>query len=417
MLKNRTCERDLIAATHVCQHWRSTLIGDSSLWTPPIKSGPYIHRLITYIERSEWTDEIKVDVTSLRDLDTLQYLTPYIVRLRSFTIQSYRNSVMRLPDDFLGHHALSLRSVSLTGACLAFESPFPPPNLTRFHLHLYEGGGPVSISALFQFFSNSPLLESISIFAGGQTTEDVLMDQVISLESLVELFYTCNVAGRVLPFLEPPCLKSLQVRILQEPGEVHKLVDVLPHNSDMLLAKVTMMVYRPDPSSPSLSFISPGGPSLLFIIKRHTPLNVVDAASDPILADWFPSQACIPFGQINTLGIDAPTTSVIFPTDVFVWENLKNLEVDVQNAEDIGRILLSFHPDPGRGVPCPSLRTIKCTCRGFPGPLLEPLMSLVKERKGVGCQLRVVHLPIAREFDPHYLEELREHVGKVQIEE
>ena len=359
---------------------------------------------------------MNVDVGLLQDLDALKYLTPYIARSRSFAITACA-SVVRLPADFLGHQASSLHSISFTGICPAFESTFPLPNLTKFCLYLPQGGGSVSMNVLFRFLSNSPLLESISIYANGQTTEDVFMDQVISLESLVELSYDCNVAGRVLPFLRLPCLRTLHVRILQEPGQIHKLVDILPYNGHALLAMVTAVMYRPDASSLTLFLLAQGKTSLFFTIKRHTSSDIGDAAPDPTLVDWFSPQTSIPLGQITSLKVFAPTASVGFPIGAFALENLEQLRVDLRDAEDIGRILRSFHPDPETGVPCRSLWLIECTFRGFPEPLLEPLMSLVKERKGVGYQLRVVRLPIAGEFDPHFLEELREHVGEVEIVE
>ena len=423
MLKYRTCERDLITATHVCQHWRSALTGDPSLWTPPsIKFGPYLHHTLTYMQRSE-SDEINVDVTSLQDLDPLKHLTSHIARLRYFTVKSY-HTYIRLPDDFLGHHASSLRSISLSGICPAFKSPFPLPNLTKFRLCLHQSVGrvrpgvsSVRMNVLFRFLSNSPLLESISVYANDQTTEDLFMDQVISLESVVELIYDCNMAGRVLPFLRLPRLKNLHVRILQKPGQMHQLVDVLPHNRHALLARATTVVYRPDASSLSLDLLSPNKPSLYLTVRRPTPSNVADATRNPTLVDWFSSQGCIPLRQIKILEVHTPTACVVSPIDTFALENLEKLEVDLRDAEDVGRVLRLFRPDAKAGVPCRSLRVIRCACRGPPGPLLEPLMSFVKERKGAGYQLEVVYLPIAGEFDPHFLEELREHVGKVRTQE
>ena len=273
------------------------------------------------------------------------------------------------------------------------------------------------MSLLFRFLSNSPLLESITIIADGQTTKDVLMDQVISMESLMELTYGCNIVGRILPFLRLPCLKKLHVPILQESGQIQKLVDILPHNGRTLLATVTVMIYRLHASTLKLYLLSRDGPSLALTINRHTPFNIVDAVSDPTLIDWFSSQGCIPWRQITLLVVNAPTAFVVFPIDAFALENLEKLEVDLRDAENVGRVLRSFRPDTQAGVPCRSLQVIRCTCRGFPGPLLEPLMSLVKEREGAGYQLGDLRLLIEGEFDPHFLEELREHVGELKVED
>ena len=408
MLKHRTREKDLIAATHVCQHWRSALIGDPSLWTPSsIKSDPDLRRTLTYIERS--TDEISVDATSLRDLDTLKYLTPYIARSRSIVIQARRSSTVHLSDDFLGHQAPLLRSISLTGVHLAFESPFPLPNLTKFH----------STSGRWCEFSQHeravpvPLQLSSAgedFLAYGQTTEDVLMDQVIPPESLVELHYNCNVAGQVLPSLRLPRPKRLLVRTPQAPRQTHKLVDISPHDGHTLLETVTTMLYHLNTSSLTLYLWSEDGTSVVFETGHQIPFCLLYATPDPTAVDWFSPQGCIPFGQITSLSIELRVASVIFPIDAFAWEDLKDLQIDLHDAGDIRGILRSFHPDTDTGVPRQSLSAISCTCRGLPGPLLEPLISLAKERKLVGHRLKSVHLSIARELDPHFLEELREHV-------
>ena len=140
---------------------------------------------------------------------------------------------------------------------------------------------------------------------------------------------------------------------------------------------------------------------------------MADATLD---VDWFSPQGCIPFGQIKILSVEALIASVIFPIDAFALKNLEDLQIILQDAEDVGRILRLFHPDPDAGVPCQSLTAITYICRGLSGPLLEPLISLAKERKRVGRQLTYVSLRIGREVDPHFLEELREHAEWVWID-
>ena len=53
----------------------------------------------------------------------------------------------------------------------AQHTNFPLPNLTEFHLYLPEGAGPFSMSALFQFLSDSPLLEKLYVRIASKTTE------------------------------------------------------------------------------------------------------------------------------------------------------------------------------------------------------------------------------------------------------
>jgi len=268
------------------------------------------------------------------------------------------------------------------------------------------------MNALFQFLSDSPLLQKIHITTGGQTIQDTSLDQVTSLDSLVELEYGCNLAARVLPFLKLPRLRSLEVSSLG-PRQAQKLVDILPHDGRALLARATGMVYYSDES-------------LLRVDLFGNGIDVsLSVTGDPIsvTVDWFSDQACIPFGQIEELTIEASPVSMIFPTGVFVLENLRVLRANIWDGEFAGELFHLFHPDPDAGVPCRSLREIKCAGQDFQDPrtpavrsLIQPLTHLAKKRKQAGYQLRAVSLMIEDGFDQGSVEELKEHVGEVRIE-
>ena len=105
------------------------------------------------------------------------------------------------------------------------------------------------MTALFRLLSDSSLLEKLRIRIPNQTTQDIPMGQVISLESLVELEYTCNSGDRVLPYLKLPRLKHLQVVPSLRSGEVQKLADILPYDVHVLLAGVIRMSYNTDARS------------------------------------------------------------------------------------------------------------------------------------------------------------------------
>lgn len=319
---------------------------------------------------------------------------------------------MRLPDNFLGRQAPSLRFVRFSGICPTFKSPFPLPNLTEFFLYLLDDGGSISMDALFRFLSNSPLLQKIHITAGGQTMQDTFLDQVTLLESLVELEYGCNLAARVLPFLELPRLQRLEV-FSPGPRQAQKLADTLPHNGRALLARATGMVYYSDESLLRIDLYGNGIDVSLSVTGNPVPVTV----------DWFSDQACIPFGQIEELTIEASPVSAVFPIGVFVLENLRVLRANLWDAEFAEELFRLFHPDPEAGVPCQSLQEIKCGGQDFQDPrtpvarpLIRPLIHLAKKRKQAGYQLRAVSLMIEDRFDQGSVEELKEHVGEVRIE-
>jgi len=434
VLEYYTQEQDLVGATHVCQHWRSVLISSPSLWSCfqfESEWGP--DRALAYFERSKSVPiDLSITVTYPEDIDMLKCLAPNIPRTRSLIIRessrtspafllfrnpapslqhleihSGNNDFVCLPDDFLGQQAPSLRFVNFNGVRPTFETLFPLPNLTEFRLYLPEGAGLFRMSALFRFLSDSPLLEKLCIRIPNQTTQDIPMGQVISLESLVELEYTYNLGDRVLPYLKLPRLKHLQVAPSLGSVEVQKLADILPYDVRVLLAGATTMSYNTDAHSITVSLLG-NGVSVTIV----TPCTT----GDPPVG-WFFDQTCIPFDKIEDLEVNGCLTIGPFPLCVFALENLRVLHVCQSDAHFVDVILRSLHPDPAVGVPCRSLREIECIYLGSEEPFPRSLISLARERKRAGCQLGFVRLGNVQEFYQGFMEELREYVEKVQAEE
>ena len=182
VLENRTSDLDLVAATHVCRHWRSILISTPSFWTrfrfQPTRD---VSRALTYFERSKSAPiDIEMNVHSQLDLEFSKHLAPHIARTRSLTIGGdpdlvhatsllLRNTATfiqhlelhslglyaPLPDDLLSQHALSLRCLRLRNVGTTFKSPFPLANLIEFELRLQEDAAPLCITMLFLFLSGS----------------------------------------------------------------------------------------------------------------------------------------------------------------------------------------------------------------------------------------------------------------------
>jgi len=376
------------------------------------------------------------------NFEALEYLAPQIARIRSLAIQgdhitspffcnpapllqhleirSHSGNIVRLPDNFLGQHAPSLRSVNFGHACPTLEIIFPLPNLTEFHLYLTHYMTPFRVGALFQFLSGSPLLQKVVVEVESRSIEDVSLDKVISLESLVELDCSCDCAGQILPFLRLPRLKRLQVTskeprrtILWEEKLARTLADVLPSGGRPLLAEVTKMFYYslPDAHCHTVK-LSGNGVDVSFCafgIMGHTTI-----------IDWSPDRTYIPFGQIEDLELAGGySTPAAFPVNVFALESLKVLRLVPWDEEFARGLLRSLHPDQGATeVPCRFLQEIKYTYWESQGSFPRLLVSLVRERERAGYQLGLVSLVIRDDDDvshQDFLEELKEHVGEVRV--
>jgi len=434
VLEYRTREQDLVEATHVCRYWRSTLISSPTLWTCFLfKSEPDLDRTLTYLERS-MSAPIDVSMTDRfpEGVDVLKYLAPHIARTRSLIIREFNYihpvsllfcdpapslqhleivscnvKFWCLPDNFLGQQASSLRFVNFSCIYPTFETLFPLPNLTEFRLHVVKVTDPIRMSTLFRFLSDSPLLQKMCVSIPRQNVQDTPLDQDISLESLVELEYTYNSGDRILPYLKLPRLKQLRVFSRQGPGEVQKLADILPYDGRVLLARVTKMSYY----AGAYSFgISLSGNGVGVSIDESYAMEVPSV-------DWFSDQTCIPFGQIEDLEVNGYPTDMHSNFNVFAFENIEVLRMVGWSESSVDRFLRLFHPDPGVGVPCRSLREIECAYRGSEGPLTRSLINLVRERERGGYRLRLVNFRVTRESGRNFVEELRKYVGEVQVEE
>ena len=431
VLENRTGDRDLIAATHVCRHWRSILTSNPSLWTCfRFTSAPDVDRTLTYLERSKLAPiHIKVDMGPLRGPEVFKYLAPHIARAKSLIIRGLDHAdvhaaclllhtpsptlqylevcshrgLVRFPEDFLGQRAPSLRSVSFDGIHPSFESHPPLPNLIELNLFLPERVGPFRVDALFGFLSNCPRLRKILINSKG-TLRDIALDKIISLESLVELDYRCDPIGRILPCLRLPRLERLQVSSSLGPGQAPRLTDVLPHGGRTLLAGATEVLYYSYESSQEV-ILRGKGTNVSFTMFRPTENHT--------LVDWFPNETSIPFGQIEdlTVGLSVP---IDFPVDVAIFRNLRIIRLVPWNVQSMKGFLRFLYPDLEAEIPCPSLQEIRYHCWGRP----ELLIDLVKERKRAGHQLALVWVLIETwgELDWQDLEEeLGGYVGEVRI--
>ena len=428
ILEHRDCEEDLVAATHVCRYWRSTLTSNPSLWTHFRFMSPRdVDRSITCLERSK-SVPIDIEMDIIPSLEVLQHFAPHISRTRSFSIQGYEVHIasslllcnpapfleyleMRtyggLEDklyNFLGGQAPSLRSLIFEDTFPVLEFPFPLPNLTEFNLILSDDAGTFHISSLLRFLSGCPQLRKISFRTACWMLEDVTSNQVIPLEFLAELSYTCDTVCQVLPFLQLPRINRLQVTSLLQPGSVDKLADILPHGGRIPLLGATKMSFSSAAYSQTVHF--PGEEAEVLITGKRSGEN-------PTPIDWFSDGTCIPSDQIQDLKVEGRLIGTGFSFSLF--KNLTTFRTATWEVLDTDGFLRPLYPETGTAVACPSLREVHCTCWSHPGSLARSLLSLAKERKRAGYQLELVRLLSSEGLVQDLTDQLKEHVGELQV--
>lgn len=444
VLYHRSCGQDLISATHVCRYWRSTLISTPSLWKTFHfnRSSCDVDRTLTYLERSK---AVPIDIHigphyPSRDLYKLQHISPHMSRMRSFTITSHPNidivsslllcqpvpcmerlimdssrPFVRPLHNFLGQHAPSLRSATFTGICPMLESPFQLPNLNELRLFIPQDAGSFRISLLFGFCSSCSQLRGAYIRICCKILEDVPLDQVILMDSLVELEYSCATTARLLPYLKLPRLNRLRVCLRK--AKVDALARLLPHNGRTLLSGVTSMSLSYCGGTIQVVELSGKGIEASFTASNEESIAFSGESDGADSAHWFSDEAYIPFGQIEDLEFNNYYNYEHFPIHLF--ENLATFRMYPHDGRSAERVLGLLRPLPGAGVPCPSLHHIDCILGPYTSSDFESLVgsfiNLVGERERAGCRLKSIHLLSDKQLDPGLEGELKGYVGELQV--
>ena len=412
VLEHRGSERDLVAATHVCRYWRSSIISSPTLWTR-LQYHKDIGRTYTYLERSK---SVPVDIEinlELHKRNRISFgpLVSLIGKARSLKIYGPNNSVQEairfascshapflqhleidswldedhgqdviwFPDDFPGRHTPALLSVNFTNALPALKSHSPLLNLTRFKLLFRRSMGELRASALFLFLSSSPQLKEVSIRILTTMIGDITPNTFVSLESLEELEYRCSRSGvRVLPSMRLPGLKMLAVETRAD-----TLVDLLPFDGHLLLSETTAMVYcHRRKTLRKAEFCGSG-------VRIEVSSTSLSEGTNPV--DWFSDTHPIAFSRIQRLvvkDVSGAAFSGVIELPVAAFENLEVLHVFECPAWYVDGICRTLSPRDEGDISCRFLQDVNCKCpKAF-----ASLDRLAKERKRVGSQFRLYYL-------------------------
>ena len=86
VLEHRANERDLVAATHVCRYWRSSLVSSPALWSC-LHSHYDRDRMRTYLKRSKSLPvDIEIELRVNTSSELFEPIASLVGRARSLTI-------------------------------------------------------------------------------------------------------------------------------------------------------------------------------------------------------------------------------------------------------------------------------------------------------------------------------------------
>jgi hypothetical protein len=449
ILTHRWPGRDLISATHVCRHWRTTLLSFASLWAEincageaqtfffleRAKAAPlhiYLRPRFSHaslrafiaprVDRMELLiahPMITVDTTALcRDLSSPA------PNLKVLVIAPRSASWQYLPTIFKGELP-ELRRFTVERATFDLIQ-FRTPNLTHLSLQYTAHGEPV-MADLLEFLDQTPLLENLTMVAAGPLSEDVGshddLDKVVHLPHLNQL----ELVGRsarsgIISHLSLPVGVDVTLRAdtmsSQDGVTEHFLPSSLEHIP--MARNVTAINFSVTTSNIcSIRYIGPNGTIYITAsnaeaiedtddggfsyeaIRSFQPISTMEVAK--ILFDGFQGYVSQPEAS------EAPHFAAFRS-----MENLCSITLVDCSSQMFIAVLQITEPE----IICPSLRTLTIYLSpddSFDAAKLEGLLSTRKER---GAPLDTLILIAEDEHErvpDNALGKFRRYVGEVEF--
>jgi hypothetical protein len=161
-----------------------------------------------------------------------------------------------------------------------------------------------------------------------------------------------------------------------------QLADFLPFESHLLLSKTTRMVYSHHSKQASRRGADLRGSGITIKVSS------LYGSADPL--DWFSGVPPTSFGQIKNLTLSGsldPVPPYTSGLPITAFENLEVLEFKECTVRPIESIARTLSPRDGKGIPCRSLREIRCDS----WVALKSLTWFVEGRKLAGNRVRLVY--------------------------
>ena len=439
----RGLERDLLAASHVCRHWRDTLISSPRLWAKFQCAD--VARTLQYLTRSQ---PVPINVTADFDSDiqaiiALKSVTDRFgsltLRLQPFDLlQIFRHFATpapalehlevsaaphrrdgptfrpTIPATFLGGSTPALKSLLLNGVnTKLIFSEFPA--LTR--LTVVTNVQIFDMSELFQVFTTARLLEEVSVQFSGPTTPIPERQDVIRLPCMKKLSFS-NTVGEfpkhLLALLIMPVVEEVKLDISLPGEDTRTIRDFLPaqlRNFPHLL-KVDNLKLDVPHAHCNTQFSGPGG-----VVSIHALSSGNREQNSGFQSRWLKS-----FEPMSITDVKDLTLRSYYPEEsldlspVFksfkVLDGLRSLVVEKCNNVVI---IEALSPGKKGSILFPHLESLVFQLIMEPTTIFPGLTDMARARRQAGFPLSKISSDRYATFRLSDAEKLQRHVDHVEL--
>ena len=443
ILTMRGLERDLLSASHVCRHWRDTLISSPRLWTK--FQCVDVARTKQYLVRSQ---PVPIDVIADFDSDIQSVISLKCAadRFKSLTLRLQPSDLLQvfrhlaapapalkhleisamphrgngptfrptIPGTFLGSSTPTLRSLHLDGISTKLNfSQFP----TLTHLTLIMNLQIFDMSELFQVFASAKLLEEVAIQFTGPTTPIPESQGIITLRRMKKLSFSNTVAEfpkRLLASLILPSVEEVRLDINLPGEDTRTMQDFLPTRLQNFphLSTVDNLKLDVPQAHCNIQFGGPRGVISIHALRSGNreqndsfqshwlnsiePMSIVDV-KDLTLRSYHPEESldrCPVFKLLRTL------------------HGLRSLVVERCNSI---AVIKALSPNDRKSVPLPNLESLTFRLIMEPATIFPGLTETARTRRERGSPLNKISSDRHTSFRLSDVEKLKRHVGCVEL--
>jgi len=442
ILAVRGLERDLIAASHVCRHWRDTLMSSPRLWTKfqcidvartlqylarsepvPINIiADYVSDIQAVIALEAATDRFGSLTLRLQPFDLLQVFrhfatpAPALERLEISATHRGGGPAFRpaIPATFLGGSTHALKSLILHGinTKLGF-SEFPA--LTR--LTLITNMQVFDMSELFGVFASARLLEEVSVQFSGPTAPIPEGQGVIRLPCMKKLGFS-NTVGEfprgLLALLVLPSVEEIKLEISLPGEDARTMRDFLPTRLQNFphLLKVDSLKLDVPHAHCNTKFSGPGG-----FISIHASRSGNREQNDGFQSHWLNSLEPMSIADVKDLTLRSyyPEESSDMCPVLKSLKTLDGLRSLVVERCDNTAVFEALSPTKKGSILFPHMESLVFQIIMEPTAIFPNLTNMAQARSQAGFPLNKISSDQDTTFRRSDVDTLQRHVSRVEL--